>query len=88
MIVLDTNVLSEALRPKPSAKVLDWLRSQPITALFTTTITEAELYYGFALLPKSKRGVRWNQSWNQFSLRTWPVACYPSTARLRESTRT
>jgi toxin FitB len=55
MIVLDTNVLSEALRPKPSAKVLDWMRSQPITALFTTTITEAELYYGLALLPKGKR---------------------------------
>jgi toxin FitB len=55
MIVLDTNVLSEALRPKPSAKVLDWMRSQPITALFTTTITEAELDYGLALLPKGKR---------------------------------
>jgi toxin FitB len=55
MIVLDTNVLSEALRPKPSARVLDWMRSQPITALFTTTITEAELYYGLALLPKGKR---------------------------------
>jgi hypothetical protein len=41
--------------------------------------------------PRCRRasgGVRWNQSWNQFSLKTWPVACYPSTARLRESTRT
>jgi toxin FitB len=55
MIVLDTNVLLEALRPKPSNKVLDWMRSQPITALFTTTITEAELYYALALLPKGKR---------------------------------
>jgi toxin FitB len=55
MIVLDTNVLSEALRPKPSAKVLDWMRSQPITALFSTTITEAEFYYGLALLPKGAR---------------------------------
>jgi len=55
MIVLDTNVLSEALRPEPSAKVLDWLRSQPITDLFTTTIAEAEFYCGLALLPKGKR---------------------------------
>jgi predicted nucleic acid-binding protein len=55
MIVLDTNVLSESLRPKPSSKVLEWMRSQPIAALFTTTITEAELYYGIALLPQSKR---------------------------------
>jgi toxin FitB len=55
MIVLDTNVLSEPLRPTPSARVLDWMRSQPGTALFTTTITEAELLYGIALLPQGKR---------------------------------
>ncbi|HMA74778.1 MAG TPA: type II toxin-antitoxin system VapC family toxin [Xanthobacteraceae bacterium] len=55
MIVLDTNVLSEPLRPTPSAKVLDWMRSQPNTVLFTTTITEAEFLYGIALLPKGKR---------------------------------
>ena len=55
MIVLDTTVLSEPLRPTPSAKVLDWMRSQPKTALFTTTMTEAELLYGVALLPQGKR---------------------------------
>jgi predicted nucleic acid-binding protein len=55
MIVLDTNVLSEPLRPAPSAKVLDWIRSQPNTVMFTTTITEAELLYGIELLPQSKR---------------------------------
>jgi predicted nucleic acid-binding protein len=55
MIVLDTNVLSEPLRPTPSARVLDWLRSQPNAALFTTTITEAELLYGIAILPQGKR---------------------------------
>jgi predicted nucleic acid-binding protein len=55
MIVLDTNVLSEPLRPKPSTKVLDWMRSQPTTVLFTTTITHAELLYGIALLPQGRR---------------------------------
>lgn len=55
MIVLDTNVLSEALRPKPFETVLDWMRSQPIEALFTTTITEAELLLGVALLPEGRR---------------------------------
>ena len=53
MIVLDTNVLSETLRPKPSPRVLEWVRSR--TALYTTTITEAELSYGIALLPDGKR---------------------------------
>lgn len=55
MIVLDTNVLSEASRPNPSAKVLNWMRSEPLTSLFTTTITEAELLYGIALLPAGRR---------------------------------
>jgi toxin FitB len=55
VIVLDTNVLSEGLRPQPSPKVLGWMQSEPITALFTTTITEAELLYGAALLPDGTR---------------------------------
>jgi toxin FitB len=55
MIVLDTNVLSEAWRPAPSPAVMEWMRSQPVAALFTTTITEAELLYGIALLPEGKR---------------------------------
>ena len=55
MIVLDTNVLSEAWRPAPSPAVMGWMRSQPAAALFTTTITEAELLYGIALLPEGKR---------------------------------
>lgn len=55
MIVLDTNVLSEALRPRPASKVMRWLQSEPVTALFTTSITEAELLYGAALLPDGRR---------------------------------
>ena len=55
MIILDTNVVSEILRPMPSATVLEWMRSEPALALFTTAITEAELLYGIALLPDGRR---------------------------------
>jgi hypothetical protein len=55
MIVLDTNVLSETLRPAPSARVLEWMRSEPASALFTTAITESELLYGIALLAEGRR---------------------------------
>ena len=55
MIVLDTNVLSEALRPSPDAAVLAWLEAQPAMALFTTSITRAEVFYGLCLLPKGRR---------------------------------
>ena len=55
MIVLDTNVLSEAMKPIPAAEVLRWLAAQPTSRLFTTTITQAEILYGLELLPKGKR---------------------------------
>jgi predicted nucleic acid-binding protein len=55
MIVLDTNVLSEALRPIPEARVMTWLANQPRAALFTTTVTRAEILYGIHLLPSGAR---------------------------------
>jgi toxin FitB len=55
MIILDTNVLSELMRPKPSARVLAWIAKQPDAEFFTTSITEAEIFYGIEVLPKGKR---------------------------------
>ena len=55
MIVLDTNVLSEALRPAPDMAVLAWLEAQPTMSLFTTSITRAEVFCGLHLLPESRR---------------------------------
>jgi len=55
MIILDTNVLSELMRPKPSARVTAWVAKQRAAELFTTSITEAEIFYGIELLAKGKR---------------------------------
>lgn len=55
MIVLDTNVLSEALRATPDAKVVAWLARQQRTSVFTTTVTRAEVFYGIHLLPAGAR---------------------------------
>jgi len=55
MIVLDTNVLSEALRPVPEASVLAWLVNQPRASLFTTAVTRGEILYGIRLLSDGKR---------------------------------
>ncbi len=55
MIVLDTNVLSELMRPKPSARVVAWVALQAAAELFTTAITEAEIFYGIELLADGKR---------------------------------
>jgi hypothetical protein len=58
VIVLDTNVLSEALKPLPSSIVLRWLAAQQPLSVFTTTITEAEVLYGVEALPAGKRRMR------------------------------
>lgn len=55
MIVLDTNVLSEAIRPDPAPPVLHWMAAQPNERLFTTAITAVEILYGLATLPLGRR---------------------------------
>jgi hypothetical protein len=55
MIVLDTNALSEALKPAPSEVVLRWLASQEPLNVFITAITQAEILYGIEVLPAGKR---------------------------------
>ncbi|MBB2156603.1 type II toxin-antitoxin system VapC family toxin [Gluconacetobacter diazotrophicus] len=55
MIVLDTNVLSELMRAEPDPAVMAWMSRQPVPALFTTTVTQAEILYGLALLPEGRR---------------------------------
>ena len=55
MIILDTNVLSEVLRPEPHPLVSRWLDHQPAVQLFTTTVTRAEILFGISLLPNGQR---------------------------------
>lgn len=57
MIVLDTNVLSELMRPSPqrSPAVFGWLAVQSGEDLYTTAITAAELLAGVAVLPDGRR---------------------------------
>jgi predicted nucleic acid-binding protein len=55
MILLDTNILSELMRPEPEKGVEQWLAEQPDASVFISAITEAELRYGVALLPAGKR---------------------------------
>jgi toxin FitB len=54
-VLLDTNVLSELMRPQPSSMVLAWFSQQKDTEFYTSAITQAELLLGVALLPGGKR---------------------------------
>lgn len=55
MIVMDTNVVSEIVKPSPSPAVIAWFSTQRPHDLYTTTITQAEILYGIELLPKGHR---------------------------------
>ena len=55
MIVLDTNVISEALKPAPHEGVIQWLDSQALETLFLSAISLAELRSGLEILKPGKK---------------------------------
>lgn len=55
MILVDTNVVSELMRPTPAPEVLAWFAGQEVVALFLSAVSEAELRAGVAYLPAGRR---------------------------------
>ena len=55
MIVLDTNVVSEAMKPEPQPSVQAWLDRQTAETLYLSSITIAELLFGIRSLPAGRR---------------------------------
>ena len=55
MIVVDTNVISEAMRDMANGRAVQWMDAQPVETLFLSAITVAELRFGIAVLPAGKR---------------------------------
>src|SRR3546814_1986798 len=55
MIVLDTNVISEAIKPEPNMAVQAWLDEQVAETLYLSSVTVAELLFGIGALPQGRR---------------------------------
>jgi predicted nucleic acid-binding protein len=72
VIVLDTNVISEVMRPSPSPVVLAWLRSIPVYEFATTTICVAEIGYGLARLPYGRRRSQREAAFATYRARIFP----------------
>ena len=94
MILLDTNVVSEPLRPEPDSAVIAWIDAQPLETLFLSAITIAELRAGVALLPAGKRRSGLQQNLEKrvlplFAGRVLPfdLACTPAYAELMAKAR-
>lgn len=55
MIVVDTNVLSELMKPQASGAVVGWIAAQERDAVFVTVVTLAEIAYGLDIMPVGRR---------------------------------
>ena len=55
MILIDTNIVSETMRPRPDQGVMEWLNESETSTLYVSTITIAEIEYGIEILPSGER---------------------------------
>jgi len=55
MILLDTNVISESMKPEPNPAVRNWLDGQSAETFYLSTVTIAELLFGIGTLRKGRR---------------------------------
>ncbi|ENW95646.1 type II toxin-antitoxin system VapC family toxin [Acinetobacter sp. NIPH 298] len=55
MIVLDTNIISEMMKPEPNPTVRTWLNEQVIETLYLSSVTIAELQFGIGVLAEGRR---------------------------------
>ena len=58
MILLDTNVLSEAMRVEPDERVMNWLDSHAPSSLYVSAVTVDEISFGIELLPRGRKRLR------------------------------
>lgn len=66
MIILDTNVVSESMRPRPDAAVLIWLESVRNVRLYFTAISYSEMLIGVDWLPDGQRKQRLSEAIGRF----------------------
>jgi predicted nucleic acid-binding protein len=55
MIILDSNVISELMRPTPEGRVIAWLNRQPRTSVWTNAVTVMEVRFGLRVMPRGRR---------------------------------
>lgn len=67
--LLDTNCISELVRPEPDVRLLSWIEAADEGLLYLSVLTLGEIRKGVAALPPSKRRVRL-ESWLQVELKS------------------
>ena len=78
MILLDTNVLSEFMRPRPAALVVAWLDEQPADEVHTSAISRAEIELGLMLMAPGKRQEALSRAAQAMFAEDFAGRCLPS----------
>ena len=65
MIIIDTNIISEMMKPRPSDKVINWIDQQEVIQLYISTVTIAEISYGINVIPERNRRILLEDSFNK-----------------------
>ncbi len=55
MIILDTNVVCEVMKASPAARVTKWMASFGHSKIFTTSVTQAEIFFGLEIMPHGRK---------------------------------
>jgi predicted nucleic acid-binding protein len=66
MILLDTNIISEVMRPTPATAVVEWLDRQRSHDLYLSAVTIAEIAYGIQVLPNGQRRTKLVERFDRF----------------------
>jgi predicted nucleic acid-binding protein len=66
MLLLDTNLVSELMRPGPDPRVLDWVAAQPVANFALAAITVMEVRFGITVLPHGRSRAKLDRRFDQF----------------------
>ena len=77
MIILDTNIVSELMKPSPASEVQSWLLHLGDTPLATTAISISEIVYGLARLPEGQRKAALTSRFEEYVGAHSPLAVLP-----------
>jgi hypothetical protein len=77
MLLLDTNLVSELMRPQPAPRVLEWAASESLSEMAIAAVTVMEIRFGIAVLPQGKRRADLDIKFRQLLAQAFPGRILP-----------
>jgi len=77
--LLDTNIPSELMRPRPESKVVGWVDAQDMSSLFLSVVSIGELETGFTTMRDAARRARLEASLERHLAVLFPGRVLPVT---------